>query len=110
MRVNASTGKAHRKDAVRASDETIVITLPENLPRGTQVVSYRVISADGHPAAGSSRVSIGAVWGVGGSFFAPWVGETRSGSTRIIAATVVGLFSAAASVGLDGLDVLDLPL
>ena len=43
--------------------ETIVIMLPENLPRGTQVVSYRVISADGHPVGGSMVFSIGAVTG-----------------------------------------------
>ena len=54
---------ARRCRRVRAVDETIVITLPENLPRGTQVVSYRVISADGHPVAGSLVFSIGAVTG-----------------------------------------------
>ena len=39
-----------------AIDETIVITLPDNLPRGTQIVSYRVISADGHPVGGIDGV------------------------------------------------------
>jgi len=32
----------------------------KNLPRGTQVVSYRVISQDGHPVAGAMVFSIGA--------------------------------------------------
>ena len=53
-------GKARDDVGVSASGDTIVITLPESLPRGTQVVSYRVISADGHPVAGSMMFSIGA--------------------------------------------------
>ena len=82
------------------------MTLPENLPRGTQVVSYRIVSADGHPVAGSLVFSIGEmtkaavtappassvlvsalIWlarvgvylglfvGVGGAFFAAWIGQ-----------------------------------
>ena len=43
-----------RDDAgVRVADDTIVMTLPEDLPRGTHIISYRVISEDGHPVAGS---------------------------------------------------------
>jgi copper transport protein len=139
IRLIDAAGRTRDDASVRAIDETITITLPENLPRGTQVVSYRVISADGHPVAGSMLFSIGAVtgaaavpknagsvngliWlarigvylglfvGVGGAFFAAWIGQTGAGSAALISATVVGLFSAAASTGLDGLDVLDLPL
>ena len=36
-----------------AHDGVITLTLPTNLPWGTQVLSYRVISSDGHPIAGS---------------------------------------------------------
>jgi copper transport protein len=139
IRLIDAAGRTRDDATVRAIDETITITLPENLPRGTQVVSYRVISADGHPVAGSMLFSIGAVtgaaavptnagsvngliWlarigvylglfvGVGGAFFATWIGRARAGSAAIISATLVGLFSAVASMGLDGLDVLDLPL
>src|SRR5882757_1169573 len=53
-------GKARDDAMVRSAGETIVITLPKNLPRGTQVVSYRVISQDGHPVAGAMVFSIGA--------------------------------------------------
>src|SRR4051812_31027746 len=42
-----------RDVAARAADQTIVVTLPDDLPRGTQIVSYRVVSQDGHPVAGS---------------------------------------------------------
>jgi copper transport protein len=139
IRLIDAEGNARADATVRALDDTIVITLPQNLPRGTQVVSYRVISADGHPVGGSLVFSIGAVtgttavqtsagsvagliWltrigvylglfaGVGGAFFAAWIAPTRAGSNVIVAALIVGLFSAAASLGLLGLDVLNLPL
>src|ERR1700755_3253957 len=37
-------GKTRGDVTVKAVDESIFITLPVSLPRGTQVVSYRVIS------------------------------------------------------------------
>ena len=40
-------------------ESTIVIHLPHDLPNGSQVVSYRVISSDGHPVGGSIVFSIG---------------------------------------------------
>src|SRR3954463_4197346 len=47
--------------AVRSAGETVDITLPERMPAGTAIVSYRVISADGHPVAGSMMFSVGMV-------------------------------------------------
>ena len=44
---------------VVAHDAIIAIRLPADLPDGTQVVSYRVISSDGHPVGGSLVFSIG---------------------------------------------------
>src|SRR5436190_22189924 len=52
-----------RDVTVRTADQTIVISLPDDLPRGTQVVSYRVVSQDGHPVAGSLIFSVGVVTG-----------------------------------------------
>jgi copper transport protein len=134
-------GKARGDATLRSAGQTIVITLPDNLPRGTQVVSYRVISQDGHPVAGALVFSIGAattppatvaptnagsvnalIWlariglylglfaGIGGVFFGTWIAPTRANSTMTIAALAVGLLSALASLGLQGLDVLGLPL
>ena len=37
-----------------------MIALPDDLPRGTQTLSYRVVSQDGHPVAGTMMFSIGA--------------------------------------------------
>ena len=130
-------GKA-RDVATRAVGQSVLIVLPDDLPQGTQIVSYRVVSQDGHPVAGSLVFSIGAVtgaappaktsplavliWlarigvylglfvGVGGAFFAAWIGQGPSGSTVSRGALAVGLVSAVASLGLQGLDLLNLPL
>jgi copper transport protein len=133
-------GNAHDV-TMRAVDQSVVITLPERLPRGTQVLSYRVVSQDGHPVAGSLVFSIGAVtgaapasagsisvtvavliWlarigvylglfvGVGGGFFAAWIGCGPYGSKTILGSLAIGFASAVASLGLQGLDLLNLPL
>ena len=69
-----AAGKTRDDATVRVAGDTIVITLPDNLPRGTHVVSYRVTSEDGHPVAGSMVFSIGAVTGS--------AGESRPGPAR----------------------------
>jgi copper transport protein len=132
-------GRSRADPAVRSVDKRVIITLPDNLPRGTQIISYRVISADGHPVAGSLVFSIGAatayapaptstgsvnglIWlarigvylglfvGVGGVFFESWIAPRRTPANTIAVALIVGVFSAVASLGLQGLDLLDLPL
>jgi copper transport protein len=45
--------------AVRAENSSLTITLPP-LPHGTHVLSWRVISADGHPVGGAVTFSVGA--------------------------------------------------
>jgi copper transport protein len=54
-------------------------------------------------------VYIGLFAGVGGAFFAAWIGRGADGSAIRLGAFVVGLLSAAASLGLQGLDLLNLP-
>ncbi len=44
---------------IAAVDATLTIAVPP-LPDGTHVLSWRVISADGHPVGGSLIFSIGA--------------------------------------------------
>jgi copper transport protein len=46
--------------AVVAENATVTITPPAGLPQGTHVLSWRVISADGHPVGGALIFSIGA--------------------------------------------------
>jgi copper transport protein len=45
----------------RASDATLIVTPPDTLSEGTHVLSWRVVSADGHPVGGTHVFSIGAV-------------------------------------------------
>jgi copper transport protein len=59
-------GRVRDDAAVEAIDETVSITLPDGLPPGTQLISYRVISADGHPVGGSMVFSIGMPTGKSG--------------------------------------------
>jgi copper transport protein len=129
-----------RGDAATVSDgTTIKVVLPPAIPNGTSVVSYRVISQDGHPVAGSVTFSVGAptaairpeitnvatvvlIWlarvasyvglfgGVGGAFFLVWIARRGAATRTISAVLATGLVGAVLSIGLQGLDVLGLPL
>jgi copper transport protein len=139
IRLIDAEGKTRDDINIRAVGPTILIALPDHLPQGTQILSYRVISGDGHPVGGSLLFSIGAVtraasepthhgvvdgliWltriavylglfaGVGGVFFSAWIGQGTGGSKLIFGALIVGLVGAVASLGLQGIDLLDLPL
>ena len=46
--------------SVAGENNTVTVTAPANLQRGTHLLSWRVISADGHPVGGSLMFSIGA--------------------------------------------------
>lgn len=134
-----AVGKLRSDAVVDAKDEAINIGLPPGLPEGTQIVSYRVISADGHPVTGAITFSIGAptantasktadagihalIWlarigvylglfaGIGGTFFLNWIAGERAASGLIFMALIVGLVGAVVSLGLQGLDLLGLPL
>jgi copper transport protein len=139
IRVIDSDGTTRDDAAVHAVNETIEITLPAGLPAGTQVISYRVISADGHPVAGSMMFSVGMgksatvpansdatlrflIWlsriglylglfvGIGGVFFNAWTADTRTRSKPVLAALALGLVSAVVALGCQGLDLLGLPI
>src|SRR4051794_26284376 len=59
IRLIDGAGRARDDVRVNASGETISVAMPMNMPQGTAVVSYRVISQDGHPVTGSVIFSIG---------------------------------------------------
>ncbi|MEA3028067.1 MAG: copper transport protein, partial [Alphaproteobacteria bacterium] len=44
---------------VAAGGPTVAVALPSGLPRGTHLLSWRVISADGHPVGGALTFSVG---------------------------------------------------
>lgn len=64
-RLTDAQGRSHPGLAVTARNETLDIAVPEDLPRGSHLLSYRVISGDGHPVGGSVVFSIGAANGSG---------------------------------------------
>jgi copper transport protein len=55
-----SQGRTHRGLASTSRDEMLEIALPPDLPCGSQLLSFRVTSGDGHPVSGSIIFSIGA--------------------------------------------------
>ncbi|MFB6451959.1 copper resistance CopC/CopD family protein [Bradyrhizobium tunisiense] len=138
IRLIDGAGRTRNDPRVSASGETISVAMPADLPEGTAVVSYRVISQDGHPITGSMTFSIGMptatkppaavdnglavlIWltrvglyvglfvGVGGVFFARWVAWSMIGMAVPRLALGLGFPSAVASVGTLGLDLLGLP-
>ncbi|OBQ59210.1 copper resistance protein CopC [Mesorhizobium loti] len=103
----------------RLTDQTVEIDNPQALKSGTHVLSWRVISADGHPVGGSLLFSIGApseppaiseavdwplrsaIWigkvllyiglfiGVGGAFALAWLSGERRPGQRFVSAAVL---------------------
>jgi copper transport protein len=139
MRLIGPSGEVVAPGAV--AENNVVTITPPQLRRGSHVLSWRVVSADGHPVGGSFVFSIGAasessvaassnttarsalwgaklaiyaamVLGIGGVFFQSWAGaEGGAQATSVyVALLVVGLIAAPLSVGLQGLDALDLPV
>ena len=119
---------------------TVSIEAPAGLNQGTHVLSWRVVSADGHPVGGSLLFSVGkasvapaaveptdwpldiAIWigkvllysglflGVGGAFALAWLTHGRDGFRAVAVFLLLGLAAAPLSLGLQGLDALDAPL
>jgi copper transport protein len=136
IRLIDGAGKARDDITVSARGDTIEINLPHDLPRGAQILSYRVFSADGHPVGGSFVFSLGMsenkvivpadrtlaldglIWlarlgiyaglfaGIGGAFFDAWISRTSSAQQVVVAALSIGCASAVAAWGFQGLDLL----
>lgn len=103
----------------RLSDQTVEIDNPQTLGGGTHVLSWRVISADGHPVGGSLLFSVGAateppavsepvdwglrsaIWigkvflyiglflGVGGAFALAWLAGYGRSGQRFVIAAIL---------------------
>jgi copper transport protein len=140
MRIVTPDGTSATPQAV--AENSVVVVTPEPLRRGTHVLSWRVISADGHPVGGSLIFSVGEasaqpglappgdplarglLWsaklaiyiglllGVGGVFFQSWLAgvRTRWLDRTLLALLGTGLIATPLSLGLHGLDALDLRL
>ncbi|KRB19669.1 MULTISPECIES: copper resistance CopC/CopD family protein [Mesorhizobium] len=103
----------------RLSDQTVEVDNPQALKSGTHVLSWRVISADGHPVGGSLLFSVGApseppvvseavdwpqrsaIWigkvllyaglflGVGGAFALAWLAGDGRAGQRFVMAAIL---------------------
>src|SRR5262245_29835152 len=124
-----------------AAENNVVTLTPPRLRQGTHVLSWRVVSADGHPVGGSVIFSVGtttqpvagpesasdpmvrtALWamkvviyaglffGAGGAFFRAWFGAGGARPALLTGSLAAALVAALVSVGLQGLDALDLRL
>lgn len=58
------TGSASALTGFKLVDGSVIVPTPAAMDEGTFVLSYRVVSEDGHPVAGSVIFSIGTVSGV----------------------------------------------
>lgn len=119
--------------------ESVAIDLPQAVASGTHVLSYRVVSTDGHPIGGAVVFSIGqvsqaapapgadlntsvALWagkallfvalffGVGGAAFRALAPLPRVARGIALGLAATGLVLAPMTLGLQGLDALGLPL
>jgi copper transport protein len=141
MRLIGPDGTPVPLGGVDVENETVTITAPHSMARGSHVLSWRVISSDGHPVGGSVIFSIGApstrpaaqdgtdpgvrvaLWtvklviyaglfiGVGGVLFRSWFSDSASPApAACVVALLGGVVANLLSLGLQGLDALQLPL
>ena len=141
LRLIDARGVTHDLHA-RSIGDKVEAAISEELPEGTQFLSYRVVSLDGHPVGASISFSIGragsrpelaaetnprAIWiwavkaldlalqlgGAGMAFFFASLSPVPPSSAfrRISVGTIgLGVPVIILSVGLQGLDLLGLPL
>ncbi|MBN8975181.1 MAG: CopD family protein [Rhizobiales bacterium] len=118
IRIVDASGTATAITDIRRDGAQLVLTPPAIPGEGARVVSWRVMSADGHPVGGSltfwvgrrgdaapqtvreDKVLRGAIWlariivylglfvGAGGAFFAAWIGPHDAAAMRRIGVVV----------------------
>jgi copper transport protein len=59
VRLLDRTGAEIAGVSVESRDETLVVRVPTSLPKGTYLLSYRIISIDAHPIGATLRFGIG---------------------------------------------------
>lgn len=135
-----SPGREDEGLAVRAEGDRVLLALPAGLAQGTHLVSYRVVSTDGHPIGGSLVFSLGQagaapgaapttdtmlagalvsirallygamMFGVGSLAFSLLAPLPHAGRWLGLALSSAGLVLVPVALGLQGLDVLGRPL
>jgi copper transport protein len=140
LRLVGAGGPAIPLTAVSQQGASLLIT-PPRIGEGTHALSWRVISADGHPVGGTVVFSVGApserpalspagdpqvagaLWvaklvlyagmlaGIGGAFFRAWFARgAPAAQVTIVAMLIAGLIATPVTLGLQGLDALELSL
>jgi copper transport protein len=134
LQLTDAAGQAHAL-APAASGTTIQLVLP-SLSNGTHVISWRVVSADGHPVGGALVFSVGhqsrsgetgigtplvvivAIWmtrvllyaglfiGVGGAFYLVWSDERSRAEALVRLCLRAGLVTLLPALALQGVDLL----
>ena len=145
LRLVGPDGRSVELTDAAAADQALTIAIPGTLPRGTHLLSWRVISADGHPVGGAlvfsviepsaeppmrpqfaaDRRLLIAIWlgkialyfgllaGVGGVLDAMWIADAPLpvGVRKAISVILqCGLAGAIVSIGVQGVDAMNLPL
>ena len=99
VRVTGPDGKRADAGKATASDKDLRIPLLSGGPKGTYLVSYRIISADSHPVAGGYTFSVGQVTGTPTQTAGNGVQTDRVVAIAIGAARDVGFVGLVLTVG-----------
>ena len=108
VQVLDTTGATVHVGAARVDGTKVLVDLQPHLPDGTYVVTYRVVSADGHPVRGGSVFGVGEVTVDDGAYgyvlgcSLALALDTCAGDGWQTAAWTEGLRPALSRVGMDG--------
>lgn len=80
-----------RSVQAEAIDEVVTVALPDDLGRGSHVLTWRVTSADGHPVAGSITFAIGEA---SATVVRPDVGDDAGALRHVVAVTTAAAYLA----------------
>lgn len=83
-----------------ARDEHVLVDLPAEVPDGTSTLTYRVISADGHPVSGTVTFSVGTPAVGTSSHGTPAAAASEAGTVLIDVLTVIQYLALLLSTGL----------
>ncbi|MGI6855871.1 copper resistance CopC/CopD family protein [Mesorhizobium sp. 1B3] len=92
LRLVKPDGSASILDSFRLRDREVEIEMPGTLDRGTHVLSWRVVSEDGHPVGGSVVFSVGETSASPLKSVEPGNRDVRTGLWSSRVALYLGLF------------------
>ena len=90
VRVVDAAGARADRGAVRVAGSEVAVDLAPDLPDGTYVITYRIVSADGHPVRGASVFAVGE-GAVDAAVAERFAGGGNDGTWKVIGAIGRGL-------------------